>query len=106
MQPLDRLDALQNAVWQKAMAGDVGAVRAAHKIVMSRCRLLALDKPAKSVDKFGSRSVVLSAAEVEARAAPVPEYGPALSWRTLPPMLNTGWHILAPVGVAPVSRPF
>lgn len=35
-----RLDALQVALWDKAMAGDVNAAQAAIRIIVSRCRLL------------------------------------------------------------------
>lgn len=38
-----RLDALQAALWDKAMAGDVSAAQAAIRIIISRCRLLGLD---------------------------------------------------------------
>lgn len=38
-----RLDALQAALWDKAMAGDVNAAQAAIRIIISRCRLLGLD---------------------------------------------------------------
>jgi hypothetical protein len=39
-----RLDALQVALWDKAMAGDVIAAQAAIRIIVSRCRLLGLDR--------------------------------------------------------------
>lgn len=42
---VDRLNALQLAVWPDAMAGDVSAVEAVLKIVMQRCRLLGLVDP-------------------------------------------------------------
>ncbi len=38
----DRLDALQAGVWERALAGDVAAVRTALRILESRCRLLGL----------------------------------------------------------------
>jgi transposase-like protein len=39
---LARLDALQEALWPAAMAGDVSAVEATLKVIESRCRLLGL----------------------------------------------------------------
>lgn len=39
---LARLDALQEALWPAAMAGDVSAVAATLKVIESRCRLLGL----------------------------------------------------------------
>lgn len=39
---VQRLDALQVALWHKAMAGDVIAAQAAIRIIASRCRLLGL----------------------------------------------------------------
>lgn len=41
-----RLDALQDAVWPAAMAGDVAAVRAAVSISERRARLFGFDSPA------------------------------------------------------------
>ena len=41
---VDRLDALQHAVWDEAMDGDVRAVEAALKVVAMRARLLGLDQ--------------------------------------------------------------
>ena len=40
-----RLDALQLAVWDHAMAGDVKALNAVLRIIEQRSRLLGLDKP-------------------------------------------------------------
>jgi hypothetical protein len=39
-----RLDSLQLASWDKAMAGDIEAAGAVMRIVMARCRLLGLDR--------------------------------------------------------------
>ena len=44
---LARLDALQTAVWDAAMAGDVKAVGMVLRIIEQRSRLLGLDKPGK-----------------------------------------------------------
>jgi hypothetical protein len=63
-QELDRLDAMQQALWPKAMAGDIGAVLAVEKLVMSRCRLLGLDKPQPTVSKLPAGSVVATAEEL------------------------------------------
>lgn len=40
---LARLDALQDAVWDRATAGDLSAVRVATRIIDQRIRLLGLD---------------------------------------------------------------
>lgn len=42
---LDRLDALQAAVWSEAMSGEPKAVDSAVKIIMNRAKLLGLDLP-------------------------------------------------------------
>jgi hypothetical protein len=63
-QELDRLNALQHALWSKAMAGDIGAVLAVEKLVMSRCRLLGLDKPQPTLSKPPAGSVVATAEEL------------------------------------------
>ena len=41
---LARLDALQAALWDKAIAGDVDAAREVRATIMARCRLLGLDR--------------------------------------------------------------
>lgn len=46
-QEADRLDALQRAVWEAAIAGDLHAVDRVLKIIERRCRLLGLDAPAR-----------------------------------------------------------
>ena len=61
---LDRLEALQHAIWGRAMAGDPEAVLAARKIILARCRLLGLFPSRRQPDKRGhARSVVLTDAE-------------------------------------------
>jgi transposase-like protein len=70
-QELDKLDALQAAVWPRAMAGEISAVQAAHKIILARCRLLGLgaaedDKPSKTF----SGPVVMTPEELRSRSAP------------------------------------
>jgi IS5 family transposase len=71
---LDRLDALQLAVWRRAMDGDVAAVLAAQRIILARCRLLGLDRPEKTSTRFHA-PVVLTPEEISGRAAPGPEPG-------------------------------
>ena len=44
---LDRLDCLQAALWDKAMAGHLGSVGKVLKIMERRAKLLGLDAPAK-----------------------------------------------------------
>jgi hypothetical protein len=44
---LDRLDSLQAALWEKAMAGKLGAVGKVLKIMERRAKLLGLDGPTK-----------------------------------------------------------
>ena len=46
-QEADRLDNLQRAVWDDAIAGDLHAVDRVLKIIERRCRLLGLDAPAR-----------------------------------------------------------
>ncbi|MGO4598504.1 hypothetical protein [Terrabacter sp. 2RAF25] len=63
---LARLDALQAALWSKAMAGDVEAAREVRAVIMARCRLLGLDQGAKRTTVWAPRTVVLSAEDREA----------------------------------------
>ena len=53
---LQRLDALQVGLWERAEAGDIKAVNAVLRIIEQRSRLLGLDKPEKT--PVGSGSVV------------------------------------------------
>lgn len=46
-QEADRLDNLQRAVWDDAIAGDLHAVDRVLKIIERRCRLLGLDAPTR-----------------------------------------------------------
>lgn len=46
-QEADRLDALQRAIWDAALAGDLHALDRVLKISDRRCRLLGLDLPAR-----------------------------------------------------------
>lgn len=57
---LTRLDALQTALWEKAMNGDVKAALGVLRIIERRSRLLGLDK--QSVGQ-GAQTVVMSPAE-------------------------------------------
>lgn len=54
---LARLDALQSAIWPKAMKGEVGAVDRALKITETRAKLLGLHAPIKiaPTDPYGKR---------------------------------------------------
>ncbi|WP_344066932.1 hypothetical protein [Terrabacter lapilli] len=63
---LARLDALQAALWDKAMAGDVEAAREVRAVIMARCRLLGLDERPKRPKAWAPRTVVLSAEDREA----------------------------------------
>ncbi len=63
---LARLDALQAALWDKAMAGDVEAAREVRAVIMARCRLLGLDHRAKRPKAWAPQTVVLSAEDREA----------------------------------------
>jgi transposase-like protein len=60
-----RLDALQAALWDQAMDGDVAAARTAMRIVIARCRLLGLHDLTPP-ERFVPRTVFLTA---EDRAA-------------------------------------
>ena len=57
-----RLDALQAALWDQAMDGDVAAAQAAMRIISARCRLLGLYGQT-SPQGFTPRTVVLTAQE-------------------------------------------
>ncbi len=46
-----RLEALQYAVRNKAMAGDINAARTAVRIIMAHCRLLGLDQSSLFADE-------------------------------------------------------
>ena len=60
-----RLDALQAALWDQAVDGDVAAARTAMRIVIARCRLLGIYDQTPT-EGFVPRTVVLTA---EDRAA-------------------------------------
>lgn len=62
---LARLDAVQAALWDRAMAGDVEAAREVRAVIMARCRLLGLDEKAKRQKAWAPRTVVLSAEDRE-----------------------------------------
>ncbi len=60
----ERLDALQASLWDRALAGDLRAIRAALRIIEGRCRLLGLhlsDRAHSSEDQT-SRLVVAGTA--------------------------------------------
>jgi hypothetical protein len=59
---LARLDALQVALWDDAVGGDVKAVNAVLRIIEQRSRLLGLDKPGSATD---GQTVVLSPADLQ-----------------------------------------
>jgi hypothetical protein len=61
-----RLDALQVALWDKALGGDVEAAREVRAIIMARVRLLGLMEQAKRPAAWRPRTVVLSAEDREA----------------------------------------
>lgn len=42
---VDRLDRLQAAVWPKALKGDTKAADTAHRLIVSRCKILGLEAP-------------------------------------------------------------
>jgi hypothetical protein len=44
---VDRLDRLQAAVWPKALKGDTKAADTAHRLIVSRCKILGLEAPTK-----------------------------------------------------------
>ena len=58
---LARLDALQVALWDDAINGDVKAVNAVLRIIEQRSRLLGLDKPGSVAD---ARTVMMSPADL------------------------------------------
>ena len=62
-----RLDALQHALWGRAMTGDIDAVREVHRIIVERCRVLGLLGPARPTrSDWRPQTVVLSAEDCEA----------------------------------------
>ena len=60
---LSRLDALQTAVWPKAMEGSLPAVGMALSIVSTRVKLLGLDTSVVTAGPHGPTTVVVSDAE-------------------------------------------
>src|SRR3954469_8201535 len=65
---LARLDALQVALWDKAMAGDVEAAREVRAVIMARCRLLGFSGQSREPAAWTPRTVVLSAEDRQALA--------------------------------------
>ena len=59
-----RLDALQQALWAKAMGGDLPAVAAIVRIIQARCRLYGLTGNTTNPRPPTSRTVVMSSEEV------------------------------------------
>jgi len=57
---MERLDALQVALWDKAIAGELDACREVRAIIEARCRLLGLKEQSKRAART-PRTVVLSA---------------------------------------------
>mgnify|MGYP001042940397 CR=1 FL=1 len=74
---LERLDALQRAVWDKAMSGDVGAVRAAVSIIGLRAKLVGLGQETVKVgiDENDPLGQVLAEIAREAQAAAMADAG-------------------------------
>ncbi len=62
MLEVQRLDALQVAIWDKALSGDIKALNAVLRIIEQRSRLLGLDKPVAW--KTEPETVVLSPAQL------------------------------------------
>lgn len=76
----DRLDALHQAHWDKAINGDVKATELVLKISAQRCRLLGLNRPERLVvepvptgEDFAVTASRLMAEIMEAEATPPPE---------------------------------
>ncbi len=61
----DRLDALLRSVWDRAMSGDLQAVRTATRIVMARVKLFGLEEKERQRTTTG-RTVVLLPEELAA----------------------------------------
>jgi len=60
-----RLDALQVVLWDRAMSGDLQAVKVAAGIIMARCRVLGLlsttrPEVKRASDNCGPRTLVIS----------------------------------------------
>lgn len=60
---LAKLDALQNAVWDAAMAGDTKAVDSALKVINTRMKLLGLDTPTQGQQVTNNTVVVAGSSE-------------------------------------------
>ncbi len=77
---LDRLDAIQAAIWDAAMAGEVRAVRPLLRIIDARCRLLGLHpdrrvkNPKARWDNCQGPSTVIVRAD-DCRQAGCPQHG-------------------------------
>jgi hypothetical protein len=57
---VERLDRLQEAVWQKALEGDVPSAAVAMRVIMERCRLLGLEgKGLLGIDASKPRTLVV-----------------------------------------------
>jgi hypothetical protein len=56
---IERLDMLQVAVWQKAMAGDVPSAAVAIRVIMERCRLLGLEGAGELGVEVSPRTLVV-----------------------------------------------
>lgn len=54
---LDRLDALQDALWDDAISGDMTSVDRVLKIITARCRLLGLDQHGQEQGHGGGTAV-------------------------------------------------
>ena len=63
-QELGKLDALQAAVWGAALGGDLESIAVVHKIILSRCRLLGIDRPSEKRPGKAHRTVVLDPREL------------------------------------------
>ena len=55
---VERLDALQAGLWDRAVAGDLAAAEAALKIIVARCKLLGLNQTS-AASQATPRTVVL-----------------------------------------------
>jgi hypothetical protein len=78
---VNRLDRLQAAVWPKAMKGDTKAADTAHRLIVSRCKILGLEAPTQI--QLSARMDLESTLVAEAVVAAIDALGLAPSQRVV-----------------------
>jgi hypothetical protein len=78
---VSRLDRLQAAVWPKALKGDTKAADTAHRLIVSRCKILGLEAPTQI--QLSARMDLESTLVAEAVVAAIDALGLAPSQRVV-----------------------